>query len=62
MAVGILSLPGLGPIALSAQQPDSVGPTPSMIRAIRLDRRNVYGEDEATSFLPRLLNGLHVAT
>ena len=62
VAVGILWLPGLGPIGLSAQQPDSVAPTPSIIRTIRLDRRNVYGEAEATSFLPRLVNGLRVAT
>lgn len=62
VAVGILSLSGLGPIGLSAQQPDSITPTPSVIRAILLDRRNVYGKDEATSFIPRLVNGLRFAT
>lgn len=33
-----------------------------MIQAIRFERHNVYRKDEATGFLPRLVNSLHIRT
>lgn len=62
MVLGALALFGPGADRLAGQQQDSVAPVPPVIRAIRLERRNVYSKAEATSFIPRLLNGLHITT
>jgi len=50
----------LAPATLPAQRP--VVSLPPLVRAVEINRLNVFADSEATFFLPRLANRLHVRT
>lgn len=54
------ALGALAPLPLAAQAAPDAGPP--LIRGIELQRHNIFDPGEAESFVPRLVNGLHVTT
>lgn len=59
LCLAILAAVGV-PAALPAQRP--VVALPPLVRAIEVNRLNVFADSEATFFLPRLANRFHIRT